>query len=253
MESKPSAPPVRELAGRTAIVTGAGRGIGASCAVQLAQLGARVVVAARTEEQVMKVAGFISECGGEALPVVVDLTSPPAIELLFREARERLGPVDILVNNAAVVRAGPFHEQSPGDWSEMLALNVDALLRCSRLALDDMVPRRRGVIVNLASVSGVAGVEKLPGLAAYAATKGAVLAFSEALAAEVRRHGVRVVSVSPGGVRTDMLAQVAPDAVESAMHPGRIAEVVGFLASDRASGVTQTNLVVWGPPPAGQP
>lgn len=242
---------VRDLAGRTALVTGAGRGIGASCAVQLAQLGARVVVAARTEAQVMKVAGYIAECGGEALPAVVDLTSPPALELLFREARERLGPVDILVNNAAVLRPGPFLEQGPADWSEMLALNVDALMRCSRLALDDMVPRRRGVIVNVASVSGVAGVEKLPGLVAYAATKGAVLAFSEALAAEVRPHGVRVVSVSPGAVRTDMLEQVAPGAVAGAMHPGRVAEVVGWLAGDRASGVTGTNVVVWGPPATG--
>lgn len=241
------------LRGRVAVVTGAGKGIGASCAVWLASRGARVVVAGRSEKDLYTVCGHVADCGGEALPVLCDVTAGDAVERLLREARERFGPVDVLVNNAAVCEAGAFVDQDEAAWRRMLAVNVEAVLRASRLALRDMIPRGRGVIVQVASVAGVPGVPKLPGLAAYAATKAALLAFTEALAEEVRPHGVRVVAVSPGSTKTAMLERVAPGAVEGAMHPGRVAEVVGWLATDDAAGVTGTNVVVWGPPakPAG--
>lgn len=237
-----------ELTGRVALVTGAGRGIGASCAVLLAQQGATVVLAARTEAEVAKVAEHIAESGGTAIPVVVDLVEPVAMEHLFREVRERAGPLDILVCAAGLAKVGPFAEQTDDDLHDLVGVNVIATLRCARLALKDMLPRKRGVIIPIASVAGVAGIEKLPGLTAYAATKGAIVAFAEALGAEVRSQGIRVVSVSPAAVKTRMLQEAAPQAVDGAMHPGRVAEVVAWLASDKASGVTATNLVVWGPP-----
>ncbi len=239
----------RDLEGRVALVTGAGKGIGAAVAVQLAARGARVALAARTEGDLAKIAAFIAESGGDALPVRCDVTDEAAVARLFREAHERLGPVDILVNNAGQALAGPFHEQTTDDWRHLLDVNLVSTLLCSRAALEHMRPRGRGVIVNVASVSGVSGVEKLPGLSVYAAAKGAVIAFSEALAAEVRPLGIRVVCVSPGSVKTDGLAAVAPkEVVEQAMTPGRVAGVIAFLCTDTASAVTQANVVVWGPP-----
>lgn len=241
----------RDLEGRVALVTGAGRGVGAACAVQLASRGARVAIAARTEKDLANIAAFVAESGGEALPVRCDVTQEAAVANLFREVRERLGPIDILVNNAGLALAAPFEGQGLEDWRRLLDTNLVSTLLCSRAALADMRPRGRGVIINVASVSGVSGVEKFPGLAVYAAAKGAVIAFSEALAAEVRPHGVRVVCVSPGSVKTEMLKGIAaPEVVEAAMTPGRIAGVIAFLATDNASAVTQTNLVVWGPPAA---
>lgn len=243
----------RDLEGRVAVVTGAGKGIGAAVAVQLASRGARVALAARTDADLARIAAFIAESGGEALPVRCDVTDAPSVERLFREARERLGPVDILVNNAGQALARAFHEQPPEEWRRLIDVNLVSTLLCSRAALDDMRARGKGVIVNVASVSGVAGVEKFPGLSVYAATKGAVIAFSEALAAEVRPHGVRVVCVSPGSVKTDGLAAVAPkEVVEQAMTPGRVAGVIAFLCTDAASAVTQANVVIWGPPKPAQ-
>jgi NAD(P)-dependent dehydrogenase (short-subunit alcohol dehydrogenase family) len=236
------------LDGRVALVTGAGRGIGAACAVQLAARGARVVLAARREGDLAKIAQFIAESGGDVLPVVCDVTDPAAVGRLFREADERLGPVDVLVTAAGLALAAPFVDQPEADWRRLLDVNVTGTLLCCQAALRRMAPRGRGVIVTLASVGAVSGVPKLPGLAVYAAAKGAVVTFSEALAAEVRPQGVRVVCVSPAATKTDMLAAVAPpDVVARAMTPGRVAHVVSWLATDDASAVTEVNVPVWGP------
>lgn len=179
------------------------------------------------------------------MPVVCDVTDPDQVERLFAEADERFGPVDVLVNNAGAVTAAPLHELAPEDWDAMVAVNLTALYRCCRAALARMRPRGSGVIINVASVAGVPGVPKLPGLVGYAATKGGAVAFSEALAAEVRPDGIRVVAVSPGSVDTPMLRSVVPD-VQGAMHPGDVGKVIAYLASDAAVAVTQANVVLWG-------
>ncbi|MGE0712575.1 MAG: SDR family NAD(P)-dependent oxidoreductase [Planctomycetota bacterium] len=235
------------LAGRLALVTGASRGIGASVAAHMAKQGARLVLAGRDAAALSRVALAVNELGSEALTVACDLRQAEERARLFAAARE-LGPLEILVNNAAALHAGPLVELAPERWQEMLELNLGAVLACCQAGLREMLPRRRGVIVNVASVSGVPGVEKLPGLVAYAATKGGVLALSEALAAEVAPAGVRVVAVSPGAVQTDMLRSVAPDAVPGAMTPGQVGRVIAWLAGDDAAAVNQTNVVVWGPP-----
>lgn len=237
----------RPLAGRLALVTGASKGIGASAAAHLAKLGARLVLAARSEDGLQKVAAAAAELESEALPVVCDLSQRDQVERLFAAARE-LGPLDVLVNNAALLRAQPLAETSDADWQAMVDLNLTTVFRCCRAALNDMLPRRRGVIVNVASVSGIPGVPKLSGLVGYAATKGGVIALSEALAAEVAPQGVRVVAVSPGAVKTDMLRSVAPEREEIAMTPGQVGRVIAWLASDDAAAVRETNITVWGPP-----
>jgi NAD(P)-dependent dehydrogenase (short-subunit alcohol dehydrogenase family) len=237
------------LAGRLALVTGASRGIGASAAVHLARLGARLVITGRDTEAMRRVALAAEEQGSQALVVACDLSDATHTERLFSATRE-LGPLDILVNNAGVLRAGPLVDMSGEDWQLMLDVNVNAVIRCTQAALRVMLPRRSGVILNVASVSGVANVPKLAGLTGYAATKGAVLAFSEALAAEVAEEGVRVVAVSPGATKTDMLRSVAPEHEAQAMTPGQVGRVIAWLATDDAAAVSRTNVTVWGPPTA---
>lgn len=238
--------PARPLAGRAALVTGAGRGIGASTAAHLARLGAKVTLAARSGDELRRVAQAVSELGSEALPVTCDLREPEQIARLFAAARDAFGPLEVLVNNAALLVQGPFVELSAADWACMQEVNLGAALRCAQEALRDMLPAKRGVIVNVASVAGVSGVPKLPGLVGYAATKGGLIAFSEALAAEVAGQGVRVVAVSPASVQTEMLREAAPDHFEGAMTPGQIGRVIARLACDESSAVNQSNLVLWG-------
>lgn len=236
-----------DLGGRVAVVTGASQGIGAASARLLAKRGARVALVARSREALESLAAEIGLAGGEAVAVPADVARPDEVRRAFAAIEQRLGPVEVLVNNAALLVACPFERLTPTEWERMVGVNVTGVVLCAQAALGHMRPRRRGVIVNVASVSGVSGVEKLPGLVGYAATKGAVVALSEALAAEVEPTGIRVVCVSPGSVKTPMLARVAPAAMAQAMEPEAVAEVIAFLAGDGGAAVNKTNLLVWGP------
>lgn len=245
--------PARPLAGRAALVTGASRGIGASAAAHLARLGANVTLLARDEAALQRVALAVGELESKALCVTCDLRDPAQTERAFASAREAFGPLEILVNNAASLHLGPFVDLSLEDWAAMSELNLGAALRCAQHALREMLPARRGVIVNVASVAGVSGIPTFPGLVGYATTKGGLIAFSEALGAEVASQGVRVVAVSPASVQTDMLRSAAPDQVEGAMTPGQVGRVIARLACDESDAIHQTNVVLWGPPPRSDP
>lgn len=234
-------------------MTGAGRGIGAAAARLLAARGARVALAARTQAELEAAAGTIRAAGGEALPVPTDVARPDDVASLFDAVRARLGPVDLLVAAAGVVEAGPLAALEPPAWERLVGVNLTGVYLCARAALADMLPRGRGTIVPVASVGGVAGVPKLPGLVGYAATKAGVIGLTEALAAEVGPAGVRVVCVSPGSTRTDMLAAVAPDALGEAMAPEEVARVIALLASEEAAAVQGENVIVWGPPKRAAP
>lgn len=238
----------RPLEGRAALVTGASRGIGASTAAHLARLGANLTLVARDAAGLQRVAQAVGELESQALCVTCDLRDPAATARAFASAREAFGPLEILVNNAATLQLGPFQDLSLEDWQAMSELNLGAALRCAQHALGDMLPLGRGVIVNVASVAGVSGVPTLPGLVGYATTKGGLIAFSEALGAEVAPQGVRVLAVSPGSVQTDMLRAAAPDHVEGAMTPGQVGRVIARLACDESAALHQTNVILWGDP-----
>jgi NAD(P)-dependent dehydrogenase (short-subunit alcohol dehydrogenase family) len=242
--------PQRPLAGRAALVTGASRGIGASTAAHLARLGANVTLVARDAAALQRVAQAVGELESQALCVTCDLRDPAATARAFASAREAFGPLEILVNNAAALHLGPFQDLSSEDWATMSELNLGAALRCAQHALRDMLPRARGVIVNVASVAGVSGVPTFPGLVGYATTKGGLIAFSEALGAEVAPQGVRVLAVSPGSVQTDMLRAAAPEHVEDAMTPGQVGRVIARLACDESAALHQSNVILWGAPRA---
>lgn len=180
----------------TAVVTGASRGIGRAVALRLAETH-QVLAIARDGERLESLCREVAAAGGHCRPCVLDLTRPADIERMLEGVN-----ADVLVNNAGVITKKPLLHMTPDEWSEMMAVNVSALFHVTRQLLPGMIERRRGHIVNIASI---AGRSAFTGGTGYVATKHAVLGFSESLMLEVREHGVKVSVVMPGSVATDMI------------------------------------------------
>lgn len=246
------------LAGRSALVTGGGQGIGRAIALALAREGCGVAVADIQGERAAAVAGEVAAGGATALPVTADLTRRAEVERAVAVTLERFGHLDLLVNNAGWDRMGPFLESDEETWDRILAINLKAVLYTSRTAVPHMAARGSGKVVNIASDAGRVGSS---GEAVYSAAKGAVIAFTKALAREVARHGVTVNAVCPGLTETALLQSLRDqspgmarilDAVTRATPLGRtarpeeIAGAVVFLASPAADFVTGQTLSVSG-------
>lgn len=230
-----------ELADRVAIVTGASSGIGRATALRFAEAGARVAIFARRKERLDEIAATTPD---RLHAVAGDIANPEDIERLFVETERRFGDCEILVNNAGMVDPKNLVDMTTEEWDRVFDVNVRSAFLASRRAIVKMLTKRRGSIVNLASISGIPGPEKFPGSVAYCAAKGAVILFTETLAAELRDSGIRVNCISPGSVDTPMLYQAAPDAVPS-MSPEEIAEVILFVASDRSRPMNGQNVHVY--------
>ncbi|MGQ0723171.1 MAG: SDR family NAD(P)-dependent oxidoreductase [Candidatus Eiseniibacteriota bacterium] len=186
------------LEGRNAVVTGGGSGIGAACASALAAEGARVLVCARTRESVERVAAAI---GGKATATPCDVTDPESVRAMARVAAERLGRVDILINNAGAGHSAPLVKETLDDWNRMLAVNATSAFLCTREFLPRMIEAGWGRVVNVASVAGLSGARYI---ASYAAAKHAVIGLTRCAAAEAAASGVTVNAVCPGYVDTPM-------------------------------------------------
>jgi NAD(P)-dependent dehydrogenase (short-subunit alcohol dehydrogenase family) len=250
------------LEGRTAVVTGGGRGIGAAAARALAAGGAAVVVSARTAAEIEAVAGEIRAGGGRAAAVPCDVSDPDAVAALARGAAE-LGPVDILVHAAGVTSSAPIRRLELEEWRRVLEVNATGAFLCTRAFLPGMAERGWGRLVYVASVAGLTGA---PYIAAYAASKHAVLGLARCAAAEVAGRGVTVNALCPGYVDTDMtrasvtnIAATTGRSREEALdlllahnpqgrliEPGEVADAAVWLCGEGARGVNGQSLVIDG-------
>lgn len=187
------------LKGKVAVVTGAGRGIGAATALALGRAGARIVATARTAAELDKVVEQLHAIGGDGLAVVADLTREEDVDRLQSAAIDRYGQVDILINNAGVGKYGPLSSLTAADYDWMMNTNMRSSFLCASAFLPGMLERRQGWIVFVGSVAGLKG---LPHESVYCATKFAQIGFAQALDYETREQGVKISVVAPGGVHT---------------------------------------------------
>jgi 3-oxoacyl-[acyl-carrier protein] reductase len=232
-----------------ALVTGAGRGIGAATAQALADAGWPVAINYRSDvESAEQVATAIADSGGRAAPVEADVCDPGAIDRLFRSVEERFGPVLVLVNNAGVRADGLAPQLGDDAWERVIGTNLSAAFRATRRALRPMIRARFGRVVNIASI---VGPRANAGQANYAASKAGLIGFTKTVAVEVARRGVTVNAVAPGFVETQLTDGVGDGLMKAiparrAGTPDEIAACVRFLASKEASYVTGTTLTVDG-------
>jgi NAD(P)-dependent dehydrogenase (short-subunit alcohol dehydrogenase family) len=241
----PNPTTVRDLEGKVALVTGATSGIGQAAAVQLSLQGATVIVHGRDANRGASVVAEIENSGGTARFVGADLSQPAEALRLAEEVDD----VDILVNNAGFAWFGPSAKLDADTLDQLFAANVQAPYLLVSILGPKMAARGNGVIINIASRAGTVGQ---PNTAAYGATKAALASFARSWAAEYGSAGVRVNAISPGPVYTNAAERELFDSLgEStvlgrAAEPQEVAEVIGFLASPRASYVTGTNVAVDG-------
>ena len=232
------------MTNRIAVVTGASRGIGRACALELAKAGAKVALAARQVERLEEVAGEIRSAGGEAFVVPMDLSSHDSIKAGFAAVTAHFGAVNILVNNAAVTRDGLALRMKPADWDTVIQTNLSGTFLCIQQVMSAMIRERWGRIVNLSSVVAEAGNA---GQANYVASKAGVIGLTKALAQELASRTVTVNAVAPGFIETDMTA-VLKDEVKAAVlaniplkrfgRPEDVAAAVRFLGCDEAGYIT---------------
>jgi 2-hydroxycyclohexanecarboxyl-CoA dehydrogenase len=214
------------LADRVALVTGASVGIGAGLAAMLAAEGAKVVLAARRQDELEQVAGGIRQRGGVAVPVVADLTSDESIAGLLATAEAAVGPVDVLVNNAGYAVWKPLEETTAAEWDRTFAVNVRAAACLCAAVLPGMRARRFGRIINIGSEAGVAIV---PGLAAYCVSKHALRALTEVIQDGNHGNGIKAWVVCPGFVDTAM-GYVVPGAnPANFLQVDEVVDVVRYL------------------------
>jgi NAD(P)-dependent dehydrogenase (short-subunit alcohol dehydrogenase family) len=254
----------RFLAGRHAIVTGGGRGIGAAIARALAELGANVTITGRDLEALSATAAQISEAHRvEAAALQCDVTRDDAVRSAFASARERFGPAHVLVNNAGQAEGSPFIDTSRDLWDRMLAVNLTGAFLCTQQVLADMLAAGDGRIINIASTSGLKGYRNI---AAYCASKHGLIGMTRALAAETARSGVTVNAVCPAYTDTDMAARAVDNIVRDMqrteeearsmiarsnplgrlIRPEEVAAAVAWLCSPPAAAMTGQAIAVAG-------
>jgi len=241
------------LAGKAAVVTGASRGIGRAIAIELAKRGAKVIVNySKDAEGAQAGIETIKAAGGEAQAVQADVSDFKASEALIKAAVEAYGSVDILVNNAGVTRDMIIMMMPESDWDIVIQTNLKSAYNCSKAAVKTMMRKRSGRIINIASVSGIAGNA---GQTNYSASKAGLIGFTKALAREVAARNITVNAVAPGFIPTALTNDLPAEIKEATLKsiplgrwgtPEEVAYAVAFLASDEAAYITAQVLTIDG-------
>jgi short-subunit dehydrogenase len=210
----------RSLYGKVAVVTGGGRGIGKALALALTSEGCRVAIG---DVDVASAEAAAAELGGETIGLPLDVTDRPGFTAFLDEVERRLGPVDVLVNNAGIMAVVPIDEEDDASVIRQLEINLHAVIHGTQQAVRRMKPRGTGHIVNVASMAGKSGY---PNLATYSATKHGVVGFSESVRAELDKSGVEVSVVMPGIVKTELATGLVETPAFKAVTPEDVAEAI---------------------------
>jgi 3-oxoacyl-[acyl-carrier protein] reductase len=228
------------LQDQVAIVTGASRGIGRAIAIALAAEGAKVVVNyARSSAAADEVVGQITAAGGDAIALQADVSQADQVDALIKATSDKYGQIDVLVNNAGITRDTLLLRMKPEDWQAVIDLNLTGVFLCTRAVSKLMLKKRKGRIINIASVAGQMGN---PGQANYSAAKAGVIGFTKTVAKELAPRGVTVNAVAPGFIATDMTENL-PNTEDILKfiplgrygQPEEVAGLVRFLAADPAA------------------
>lgn len=224
------------LKNRIAVITGGGRGIGRSTAIHFASEGADVALIARSTDEIESVSDEIRSMGRKSIPVKADISQEGDVNKAFSQIQNSLGPVDILVNNAGIEIKTPFCHMPMEEWDQTMAVNTRGTVLCTKAVLQDMIKRKKGNIINIASGAGLRG---LPGSSAYGASKAAVIALTYSLADEIRNKGVRVNAICPGPIETGMLDRSkSTENNPDTLLPKDVAGTALFIASDLSGDIT---------------
>ena len=232
------------MTNRTALITGASRGIGRACALALSAAGARVALAARSAEQLEELATEIRAQGREAFAIELDLTSPESIKQATAQVAKDFGRIDILVNNAGITKDGLALRMKKDDWDVVLATNLTGAFLMIQQVLQGMMRERWGRVINISSVVGEMGN---PGQANYVASKAGLIGLTKSLAQEMGSRNITVNAVAPGFIETAMTHALSPELKDKMLAniplkrigaPEDVAGAVVFLASDQAAYIT---------------
>jgi NAD(P)-dependent dehydrogenase (short-subunit alcohol dehydrogenase family) len=239
------------LENKTAIITGAGSGIGQACACAFYQEGANVVLFGRREDKLKETA---QELGSRAMTVTGDMTQSEDLDRLVQETKSKFHRIDILVNNAGLFKGAPLHEISDDHYDEMMNVNIRSIFQLTRRVLPIMMDQKGGNIIHISSILGIIAV---PQVAAYNVSKGALNQFSRSIAVEYGSHSIRSNAICPGLIKTEMTAELMEDKklmqewsrdypIGRFGEPGDVANACLFLASDESSFITGAVLPVDG-------
>lgn len=240
------------LNGKTAIVTGASRGIGAAIAQRLCETGANVVICSRSADAVGQVADTLQDKGYTVHALAADISEKTDVEALIEKTIAQFSQIDILVNNAGITRDTLLMRLKDEDWNAVLQTNLTGTMYCTRAVLRPMIRQKSGRIINISSVIGLVGNA---GQASYAAAKAGIIGLTKATAKEVGARGITVNAIAPGFITTDMTAQISEQNQQQLLeliplrgfgHPEDVADAVCFLASDAARYITGQILQVDG-------
>lgn len=224
------------LEGKSAIITGAGRGIGRAIAEAFARQGCNIAVLARSRDEIEETAALARSFGVRAAALQCDVTQAASVDEAFTEAESAFGNVDILVNNAGMARFKPFASLSLDDWNDTIASNLTSVFLCTQRVLPGMIARRAGRIINISSVSGLKPIAEQ---SAYCAAKHAVNGLTKTLALELHPYGIGVHAICPGGVVTRLAEEAMPERDKTGwMQPEDIAHAALFLATQSPRAAT---------------